>query len=144
MPTINVTPNDFVDIVSCFLIDNMIGDELLIDNEEWDIIISKMEKCGLKSYLMHMYMNMPSKTRTKYKYIDNIFHTDDIGRYTINILRQSKSEKKLPLKKKNGIIKQVIKKSLKMIKSHKKRYGNVITEETVDKIIDRALKNENI
>ena len=143
MPTINVTPNEFTDIVASFLIDNMVGDDLLLENEEWDIIIKKMEKCGLKSYLMHMYMNMDTKTRTKYKNINNIFQYPDMGRYTINILR-GKPKKDLPSKKKNSIIKQMVKKSLKLIKSHRKRYGNLITEETVDKIIDRALKDENM
>lgn len=143
MPSINVTPNEFADIVVTFLIDNMVGDDLLLENEEWDVIIDKMEKSGLKSYLMHMYMNMPTKTRNKYKYIDNIFQTPDMGRYSINILRD-KSKKDLPSKKKNSIIKQVIKKSLKLIKAHRKRYGNLITEETVDKIIDKVIENEDI
>ncbi len=141
MPAINVDKEEFTDIVMNFLLDNIRdgGKDLSIDSDDFNVIIEKMKKCGLKVHLTYAYINSDPTTRSKYKMIRKAFTGDSSGKYTITI--QSKKERKdTTSKEKETILKTIVKKSLKLIKSHKTRYGQLITEDTVDRLIDKIIK----
>jgi len=141
MSTVKVENDKFPDIIVQFILDYMMTEDMIPDNENWAFIVKKMEGAGMKAQLMKYYLNTNAIEKSKYKDIKKIFHTKSksSGKETINIVNQiPDTSKEKP--KKQGISK-IIKKVLKLIKSHKERhYGMPLHEETIDQIIQKVLK----
>jgi len=130
---------EFSDIIIKFLLDSLMNRGIDIKNEEFQEILLKMEKCNIKPYMIHAYINMDSKTKQKYKIFKKVFEKNASGNSTV-VITPVKKEKEKISKDKESLIKTIVKKSLKLIKSHKNRYGQLISEETVDKIIEKSIK----
>ncbi|MCK5018859.1 MAG: hypothetical protein KAS32_17485 [Candidatus Peribacteraceae bacterium] len=140
MAGIKVKPNEYADLTISFLLDAMMKpDEVLADNEEFHEIITKMERAGLKSQLMRYYLNTSSITRGKYKIVRKSL-TDEGVSNNIYITKDTK----IPKNAKTSKIKDIVKKTLKVIKAHKlrKNSGMPLNEKVVDKIIDKIMENE--
>ncbi len=139
MAGIRVSPDEFADIVVAFLLDNIMqpGD-ILPNNVEFDYITDKMKNGGLKSPLLSYYIDTSSITRGKYKMIRNSFTGQDKSN---TIVISGKPEEKIPDDEKTTI-KNIVKQTLRIIKSHKMRRNNgmPLNEETIDKIIDKELE----
>jgi hypothetical protein len=140
MAGIKVTPNQYADVTIAFLLDAMMKpDEVLPNNPEFHYIIKKMQKAGLKSQLMSYYLDTSSITRGKYKVVRKSF----TGKSDNNNIQITKSpDTKIPDDAKTTI-RNIVKQTLKIIKSHKlnRNNGMPLNEKTVDKIIDKVLEN---
>ncbi len=136
MSSIIIEDNKFPDIIVQFILDYMMTDDMIPDNDNWNVVVKKMEGAGIKTILMQYYLNTNSIEKSKYKNIKKIFH-DKSKKETINIVNQIPNTIN---KKKKGNLSGIIKKVLKLIKSHKEcHYGMPLHEDTIDKIIDKVL-----
>ena len=139
MAGIRVTPDQYSDITVAFLLDAMMKpDEVLADNLEFHYIIKKMKKAGLKAQLLSYYLNTNAGTRTKYKVLRKSFTKEAP---TNNILITGDKTDSMPRDDKTTI-KNIVKQTLRIIKSHKLRRNNgmPLNEETVEKIINKVLE----
>ncbi len=140
MNAINITKDKWPDIVVAFLLDKMIkGDDVLGDDERFNDLMKVMETRGLKPILLHYYMSSDPTSRSKYKMIGKSFKTGNTEGARISI-----APSKTTPKKDTSTIKNLIKKALRLVVAHKKRSGFPLSEEKVDKILDKLLKEENI
>jgi len=141
MPNIKLTPNEFADITITFLLDALMekDGDVLPNHDEFQYVMKRMERAGLKTHFLHMYLNMKPLTRGKYKKLKSAFTDKASGGYNIHI---NGNEKDTDQEEPEGLTKSLIKKSIKMIKSHKSQYGSLITEDTLDKIIDKVMKDD--
>jgi len=141
MSSIIIKKDNFPDIVIQFILDCMMSTDINIDNDDWDIILEKINKSGLKAPLLKYYLNTDAVDKSKYKDIKKIFHKNENSKKeTINIVNNiTKTKKEKP---KN--ITKIIKKVLKLIKSHKEHhYGMPLHEDTINKIIEKVLDESN-
>jgi hypothetical protein len=139
MAGIKVSPDEFADIVVAFLLDNIMQPgEILPNNVEFDYITDKMKNGGLKSPLMSYYIDTSSITRGKYKMIRGSFTGKDKQN---TIVISGVPDTPMPDDEKTTI-KNIVKQTLRIIKSHKMRRNNgmPLNEETIDKIIDKELE----
>jgi len=139
MAGIKTTPNQYADITISFLLDAMMKpDDILPDNHEFHYIIGKMKKSGLKAQLLSYYLDTSSLTRNKYKVIRKSF-TGKADSNSIVIVRSGDTT--IPDDEKTTI-KNIVKQTLRIIKSHKLRKNNgmPLNEETVEKIINKVLE----
>ena len=142
MAGIKITPEEYADITISFLLDAMMKpDEVLPESLEFHYIIKKMRKAGLKSQLMSYYLDTSSITRGKYKVVRKSF-TGDATSNNIHITQSPATQ--LP-KDTKQTIKNIVKQTLKIIKSHKlkRNSGMPLNEKTVDKIIDKVLEKQD-
>lgn len=110
---INVTPEEFQDVVVAFLFDKLLHPEDIVpDNEKFNKLAKIMSNKGMKSRLMSYYLDMDVRNRVQYKRIKNIFDGTTSSTAVINIL-PDKSRKEDEKEEKEGIIKKIIKKLLK-------------------------------
>jgi len=136
MSSVIVEDDKFPDIVVQFILDYMMTDDMIPDNDNWSAVVKKMEGAGMKTILLQYYLNTNAIEKSKYKDIKKIFHGGS-RKETINIVDQIPNVAKT---KPKGISK-IIKRVLKLIKSHRERhYGMPLNEETIDQIIDKVLK----
>lgn len=141
MAGIRLTPNEFSDLVVALLLDAIIKpDEVLPNSLEFHYILKKMKGAGLKSQLLSYYLDTSSITRGKYKKIRGSFTGDDDQ----NNIVITKSKDTMPDDEKTTI-RNIVKQTLKVIKSHRLRRNNnmPLNEETVDKIITKVLEKYN-
>jgi hypothetical protein len=139
MATVKVTEDTFPDIVVLFILDYIMSDDMVIDNEKWEYFIDKLHGKGLKTELVKYYIATNANEKSRYKEIKKIFHKQGKGRRaTINIINQD--GKKKDDAKKDSVIKTIVKKALKIVMEHKKKYYNMpLTETKVDDIIDKVM-----
>lgn len=139
MAGIKVTPNEFADIVIAFLLDSVSKpDEVLPDNMEFHYIINKIKMAGIKSQLLSYYIDTKSLTKGKYKIVRKSL-TGDGGPNTIVITKSPDIDISYD---KKTTIRNIVKQTLRLIKSHKMRNnGMPLNEEIVDKIIDKTMEN---
>ena len=65
---INVTQDQFCDLVVSFLLDKVMNPEKVIpDNEEFNEFVDDLRRGGLRPKAIAYYMNMDSEMRVKYK-----------------------------------------------------------------------------
>ena len=80
MSQIVVSSDEFPDIVACYLLQCIIGDDITIDNPLFIQLIERMKNAGLRGNLLHMYLNIDGNLRIKYKYIaDTLFNETNIA-----------------------------------------------------------------
>ncbi len=142
MSSINITREQWPDLVIAFLLDKMIkGDDILGENEEFNELIKLMEKRGMKPIFLHYYLSSDSILRSKYKMLSKSLQTGKSESATIRVDAGKPTKKD---KEKEGTIKSLIKKALKLVVAHKKRSGFPLSEDKVDKILDKLLIEEGI
>jgi len=142
MAGIKLTPDEFADFVVAFLLDNIMQPgEILPNNIEFDYITDKMKNGGLKAPLLSYFIDTSSITRGKYKMIRGSFTGKDKQN---TIVISGEPEAKIPDDEKTTI-KNIVKQTLRVIKSHKMRRNNgmPLNEESVEKIIDKVLEDYN-
>lgn len=142
MASIKLTPDEFADVVVAFLLDSMMkSDDVLPESHEFHYIVKKMEMGGMKAHLLSYFLDTSSITRGKYKVLRKSFV--DKGQQnniliTADLAKDDKYDDKIT-------IKNIVKQTLRLIKSHKMRKNNgmPLNEETVDKIIDKVMEKYN-
>lgn len=143
MGQITVTPPEFAELLVCFLLDNMKSKENMLGNfEEWQQFIHWCNNTGMSSKLVDLYSHMDSKRRTDYKFISEIFKKNTSGTHTILITGDKDTELVIK-KKKDSLIKRIIKKVIQVMKEHQYKTGWPVNETQLDKIIDRVTQKIN-
>ncbi|MFW6129962.1 MAG: hypothetical protein ACOC56_02185 [Atribacterota bacterium] len=84
MASIVVDSNTFPDIVASYLLDIMINDSE-IENELFDEILEKLQRGGMKSYLMNYFLQMDGESRIKYKMIKQTLRNETNQKSVITI-----------------------------------------------------------
>jgi len=112
MAKINVTRQEFADLVVAFLFDKLLHpEEVVPDDLKFNDLVESMRGKGLRSLFMNYYLDMDPKMRVKYKRIKDVF--DRVGTETsvINISPEKKEKPKSVVKKKS-LLKKVVGKLL--------------------------------
>jgi len=129
MSKANVTPSEFCDLVVCFLLDKILHpDEVVFKNKEFDKLSTQMTGKGLKPIFLQYYLDTNSSIRIRYKRIRKTLTDGNTGSI-INIGTDGKKEVEEPVKKKESLLKKVIKKLLK------KEDLSIEEEETVKELL---------
>ena len=109
MSKLNVTTDEFANIVVAFLLDKLLHPtEIIPTNEEFDILSGKMYGKGLRALFMQFYLSLPASTRVKYKRLKKVF-SGKVDKVQIHISKSKEIKKELEKEKKPGIIKQIAK-----------------------------------
>jgi hypothetical protein len=112
MSKINVTANEFADIVVSFLLDKLLNpDEVIPSNEDFDKYMEKMKLKGMKSVSLTYYLNLNTNLRVAYKRIKSVFEDDKSGSSVIYIYPNKKAKEETD--KKASMVKRIMKKLLK-------------------------------
>jgi hypothetical protein len=137
-----VKPNEFFDLVMIFLYDIMNNiDYTILDDPEIMGILDVFKNKGLKTHLMQYYLHLTGEQRVKYKFIKDVFYTTAANNSIINILHDNDINENINFYD----TKDTIKKCISLMK--KQKYGNpnrIITDDIMDKIIERVLKEKQI
>jgi len=140
-----VRPNEFFDIIMVFLYDMMDNiDYTVLDDPEILDMIETFRLKGLKTNLMQYYLHLTAQQRIKYKLINDVFYSVLANNSIINILPYRESVKE-DVSDDFYDIKDSIKKCISLMK--KQKYGNpnrVITDDVMDKIIEKVLKERKL
>ena len=138
MASANIKKDEFADFLMAFLLDKILHpDKVLPEHEEFNGLIKKMEQKGLRPLLMYYYMGIEPNVRSKYKMISKTLRGGNKESFMIN----AKGEVS---KKEKSTFKDVVKKALRLIKASRKRSGFPLSEEKVDKILDRLFDQEGL
>jgi hypothetical protein len=109
MSKINLTPNEFADLVAIFLFDKLLHpDEVVPNNVEFNKLSDAMRGKGMKPLLMNYYMDLDANMRTDYKRIKDTLEGTSTETAVINIKAEKAKKEKKP-----GLIRRTIKKLLK-------------------------------
>lgn len=114
MATLNLSPEEFADIVVLFLADKAVNPEkVAIGNEQFNTFMKKNSGV-IKSKLLQYYLDSDPSRRREYKWIKKVFTNENAGIQTIRIgpTKDIKSVRKEKSKAKE-LIKKIAKKILK-------------------------------
>ena len=112
MAKLDLTPSQFADYMSAFMLDKMINDEVASNNKEFTELMNDFKGMGGKSRLMRNYLEMPSEMRMKYKWTKKTLTGES---NTIHTIRLIPEDKKKVDKEKEGLIKKAIRKIKKVV-----------------------------
>jgi hypothetical protein len=108
MAKINISPQEFPDIIMAFLFDKMIHPEEVVPwNEEFNKIMKVFKGKGMVTNLRDYYLYMNKDNRRKYKLIKKSLEGDATSTAVINI--QPEGYEKGMSKKKKALLKKVMK-----------------------------------
>jgi len=110
MATLNLTSSEFADIAMIYLFDQVMNPDQ-IQNENFKEFVNS-HRSKIRTPLMKYYLDSTSEERVRYKRIKGVFNGSDKAVQQIRIGPDDKIEK---IKQgKEGIVKKLIKKVLKM------------------------------
>lgn len=101
---INITPEEFPDIVAMFLLEKMLKPEDVIpSNEAFSTLVNALEGKGAKAPLMAYYWETPSSSRANFKRLSPVFEKKTTQTFGINITgRLTEELNEFFFKKKNA------------------------------------------
>lgn len=146
---INITPDEFASIIIIYLLDKVNNTEdLYADNETFNDLIENLER--VKSYLTKFYLNTELDNRIYYKRLRPVLEKESpMDSFTINIRKENEaneSENINKLHEEDKIshveVKELVKKTIKMIRKRKFRKATYMSDEELDKIIAKAIKDK--
>jgi len=148
MASIHTTKEEFVDIILALLLDKILHpDEMINSNEDFNDMIDLMSRRGLKPLLLHYYMGTKAKSRSKWKHLRKNFLAGKSSSGSINMSAGKEDDQDTedePIKENINNVKDLVKKSIKSINYHRQRSNFPLSEDKIDKIIDKVLINEGI
>jgi len=109
MATLNLTTEEFADIVMLFLADKAVNPDKVAGNEKFNEFFNR-QGSKIKAPLMKYYLDTDSQRRIEYKRIKKAFSGQDNNIHQIRFWA-SKDRKEKEVKK-DGIVKKLIKKLL--------------------------------
>lgn len=147
---INITPEEFTSIIIIYLLDKVNNtEEIAPDNEEFDKFIDNLER--VKSYLTKFYLNTDINNRIYYKRLRSVLEKEGIDQtFTINIIKKEGVNEAENInniheeenKVKPSEIKNLVKDIIKRIRKRKFRKATYLSDEELDKIITKAIKEK--
>jgi hypothetical protein len=107
---INVTANEYPNIVVAYLFDKLLNPEVSKGNKDFDLLVEDMRIRGMLPLVRTYYLQMDAKYRVKYKLVKDVFlpDTPENDLSTINIYGSPENIKKV------GLLKKILKKVLGM------------------------------
>jgi hypothetical protein len=133
-----LTKEQFADYAVAFLLDKMIkGDEILPDHERLNELAKALKGKGAHTTMLYYFIDSEPILRNKYKATRKVFKSESKDGLTIGVTGNVKKEKDT-----KRTLKDLVKKSLKKVLAHKKRSGFPLSEERVEKIIERVMIEE--
>ena len=115
MPKLVLKSSEFADIIVAFLLDKLMNPSDVVGpemNEDFNVLTEVMNRKGMRPALMKYYIGMGSGKRLQYKRIKNVFRQDKRMAPSIIEIRQDDKKK---VKDKEGILKRIKDKVLKML-----------------------------
>lgn len=143
---INVTSEQFISLILIYLLDKINNpDEMEPHSDEFDKVVRKLDQ--MKPVLTQYYLGTDINDRIYYKRIRDAFRDTDYSTdYVINIIEGKMNESGVVEDDGQDIdfykFKSLLKKSIKLINKRKFHKGKYLSEEALDKIIDKVLKEE--
>ena len=111
MSKVNVTSSEFCDLIIAFFLDKCLHpDEVVFENKNFDKFMLKMAGKGIKSVLLQYYLSMSSETRVKYKRLRKTLTEAASEGTIINVKSVGKDIESEPEKKKEGMLRKIIRK----------------------------------
>lgn len=108
---INLSADEFGDIVTAFILDKLLHPEDVIPyNKHFNDYAEDLRLKGMKPLSLKYYLDMDSQLRIYYKRIKNTFDKEETNKQAIIYVYPSKEAMK---KNKEGIIKKAVKKLLR-------------------------------
>lgn len=106
MARIDTDSDEFGSIVVCYLLDKL-QDTNEQNDDNFNDLIKLLKNKGLRSILLHYYLSMPSKTRIKYRLINDVFDYNSLKNQSVIIgIRKSEKIDKEP--KESSFLKKVV------------------------------------
>lgn len=140
MSKIVIDREKFAYLVMSFLLDNLLHEEdMIIENDDWDLIMRKVKMGGLKSHLMNAYVKMDGERRVEYKRIKKVFYEDSPTQYVINIQGQTDLKEDTTYKYK---LKDLLREAIRLVEKEKKKTGFTVNGEKVDRIIEHVINKQ--
>lgn len=138
MASTNLTKDEFVDFIVAFLLDKMIrGEEILPNNESFNELMKTMKSRGVDKLLLNHYISSDPLVRNKYKSVRKVFTPGSKDSLTVSLQGDVRKEKDT-----KRTLKDLVKKALKIVVAHKRRSGFPLSEEKVEKIIEKVMIEE--
>lgn len=142
MSKLNYTPSEFADLLVAILYDKSRNpDEIIIGNKEFNEFFDVLYRRGLKSLTQNYYINMDGNRKADYRRIRNVFTPNNSGKHLIALYGEN-VETEDGSKKGSSIVKNLVKKTLGLLKQERLRTGRPINEEKLEKIINYVVENE--
>lgn len=108
---INVTSNEFPNILAAYLFDKLLHPEdVSVGNKDFDLLIEDMRIRGMLPLIRTYYLNMDVRYRVRYKLIKDVF-SPTAPNNTSSIINIYADPEKL---KKQGFLKTILKKIIGM------------------------------
>lgn len=147
---INITPDEFASIIMIYLLDKINNTEdLHADNEDFNDLINNIER--IKSYLTKFYLNSSVDNRIYYKRMRPVLEKESsMDNFTINIIKKDKISEAENINKlheeeskiSHAETKELVKNVIKKIRKRKFRKATYMSDEELDKIITKAIKEK--
>ncbi|MFH1824139.1 MAG: hypothetical protein ABH873_02790 [Candidatus Firestonebacteria bacterium] len=111
MSKVNVTPDQFGNLVVSFLLDKMLHpEEVIPGNKDFNVFAEKMAGKGMKPLALNYYLRMNAVERVYYKRIKKVFEYDQNQSAVIFVWPSKGDIEKA--EKKDNLLKRAIKKLL--------------------------------
>ena len=138
MSSTSLTKEQFIDYLVAFLLDKTYKpDEIYPEHEDFNKLMKQLKSRGIDNILLSYYISSDPEVRNKYKATRKIFTAGNKQALTISLRGNIEKEKKT-----KKTLKSLVKKALRLMKAHKKRSGFPLSEERVDRIIERVMIEE--
>jgi len=112
MSKVNVSPEEFGDLVVAFILDKLLNPEEVIEgNKAFNEFMEKLSLKGVKPLALNYYLKCDANLRVKYKRIKKVFEYDQNQAAIINIFPSEREKEEV--EKKDSFIKRAIKKILR-------------------------------
>jgi hypothetical protein len=139
---INVTPEEFADIVVLFLLDQMIKNPLDGRNEAFDALLGNLKGKGVRPILTKYFLATPRSTKVLYKYIRGVFEEGDTSTQVIQIKNRASVAAKDDEPEDDGLIKKAIRKAVNLLRPGTPIKNEEKFEEFVQKVLNEVLAEE--
>lgn len=132
---LNLSPNEFADLVASFLFDKLLyPDKVVSNNKMFNELMEKLSGKGAKSLLMSYYLNLNSNSRLDYKRIKDVFKNGN-SIHEIRIIPEDEKNKKYK-KEKGGLVRKAIKIVKKLLKKEQ------VSKEELNLLLETVEKEE--
>ena len=137
MSKINVSTDEFANIVVAFLLDKLLHpSEIVPTNEEFDTLSGKMYGKGLRALFMQYYLGLHASMRVKYKRLKKVLSGEaDAAQIHISKAKEVKKPEKEEKPGVKGAIKQIAKAVGKKMIGMNKELDDTDLELIVEQIV---------
>lgn len=147
---INITPEEFTSIIIIYLLDKINNEEEIVpNNENFNKLLENLQR--VKSQITKFYLNTELDNRIYYKRLRSVLEREGIDEtFTINIIKENETNESENINKlheeeskiSHAETKELVKDVIKRIRKRKFRKATYMSDEELDKIIAKAIKDK--